>query len=293
MSAQSSGANNQRGLVLAAHGARDERTMEATRALARLVSVELPDVPLEMGVLEFARPTIGEAIDRLAGRGVSRATVVPLFLAAGAHVQRDIPDIIREKVAHHPRIALNPTPHIGSHPSVLAIAAARFRAALAGSQGRVPRAEDDGRSLVPRHDDTLAESKVADEQPAAPGPSDCGLIVLAHGSRRGEALEETHRFTERLRAELGVDHATCGFLSMGQPRSDIVLREAAGWPVDRVVVFGHFLFRGRMIDTVKQLVSATMAGNRSKQWLAAGPLGTGRELAQAAAELWRSATRDA
>jgi sirohydrochlorin cobaltochelatase len=233
------------GLVLAAHGARDERTVDATHAQAAMIAERLPGVPIETGFLEFTRPTIAEAIAKLAERGVDEALIVPLFLAAGAHVERDLPAIVREARTEHAGLALRLASHIGTHGALLG----------------VPTDAIGGLGVV-----------------------ESGLVVLAHGSRRESALAETRQFTQRLAERIGASRSATGFLAMGAPRADAVLREAAAWPVDRVVVHGHFLFPGRMIDTVDQLLDATRQAHPRIDWRRTGPLGPSDAVAMAVAE---------
>ena len=45
---------------------------------------------------KFARPTLGEAIDDLVGRGARQLTVVPAMLMAAGHVKNDVPSEIQE-----------------------------------------------------------------------------------------------------------------------------------------------------------------------------------------------------
>ncbi|MFW6125201.1 MAG: sirohydrochlorin chelatase, partial [Pirellulales bacterium] len=245
-----------RGLVLAAHGARDGRTVEAAYAQAVLIGRRLASAPVEIGFLEFIRPTITEAVARMASRGVDEAVVVPLFLAAGAHVQRDLPAIVRETAAgHHSSLRLSATPHVGSRPALQTIPAGAI--------------------------DWLGGS------PVRPGRS--GLLVLAHGSRLRSARSETHRLAARLATCTGAAVSACGFLVKGEPRADAALRQAAGWPVDRLIVHGHFLFPGRMIDMVGQLVEAMRSAHGDKHWAVTGPLGPGENVTSAVMELFNRA----
>jgi len=257
--------SNNRGLVLAAHGARDQRTVDAAYEQASMISERLPHVPIETGFLEFTRPTIAEAIAHMATRGVSEMVLVPLFLAAGAHVGRDLPAIVREGRARYGDATLRLTPHVGAHTAL-----------LAGPTDAIG-------GLAPKPTGTVAWDKSRDDSAS---PNAFGIVLLAHGSRRGSAIDETRRLAEQLAIRVGAARHACGFLAMGEPRADAVLRDAAAWPVGRVIVHGHLLFPGRMIDTVDQLVEAMRTKNPDRAWHRTGPLGPSEGIARAASELF-------
>ncbi len=56
----------------------------------------LPKMPVEGAFLEFARPTIAEAVARLAGQGGTEIAAVPMFLSAMGHTMDDVPKAVAE-----------------------------------------------------------------------------------------------------------------------------------------------------------------------------------------------------
>ena len=91
-------------LLIAAHGSRDEAGVEELWELADAWQRLRPDRLQAAGFLEFARPTIGEAIDDLVGRGASRVVVVPAMLMAAGHVKNDVPSELHEGRLRHPAV---------------------------------------------------------------------------------------------------------------------------------------------------------------------------------------------
>ena len=62
-----------------------------------------PDAPkVELAFLEFMTPTLPEAIAALARDGVRKVAVVPVFLAQGGHLKRDLPVLLDEARGAHP-----------------------------------------------------------------------------------------------------------------------------------------------------------------------------------------------
>jgi sirohydrochlorin cobaltochelatase len=64
-------------------------------------------------------PTLREAGDQLAARGCSTVSVVPLFLGAGGHVRKDLPELLAELSRRHPDVTWSLTPAIGEADRVV------------------------------------------------------------------------------------------------------------------------------------------------------------------------------
>jgi sirohydrochlorin cobaltochelatase len=107
------------GLLLFAHGARDSRWALPFEDVAERVRERAPEVAVELAFLEFMAPDLAEAGRRLATAGCERVDVVPLFLGAGGHVRKDIPALLAELEAAHPRTHWTLRPAIGELDSVI------------------------------------------------------------------------------------------------------------------------------------------------------------------------------
>ena len=81
------------GLLLFAHGARDERWREPFDRLLEQVR-RGHDGPVELAFLELMQPDLATAVGTLAASGVSRIVVVPLVLGTGGHLRRDLPRLL-------------------------------------------------------------------------------------------------------------------------------------------------------------------------------------------------------
>ena len=78
------------GLILFGHGARDPRWREPFDRLAALVAESHPG-PVSLAFLEMMSPDLQAACRSLVECGAQRVVVVPLFLAAGGHLRKDLP----------------------------------------------------------------------------------------------------------------------------------------------------------------------------------------------------------
>lgn len=93
-----------RGLLLFAHGARDRRWAGPFEDVAERIRRADPAVAVELAFLEFMTPTLREAGARLASAPCTTIDVVPLFLGAGGHVRKDLPELLDQLSAEHPDV---------------------------------------------------------------------------------------------------------------------------------------------------------------------------------------------
>ena len=107
------------GLLLFAHGARDPRWALPFEDVARRIRAREPAVAVELSFLEFMTPTLHEGGERLAAAGCDRVDVVPLFLGAGGHVRKDLPELLNELAAAHPNVQWRLQKAIGEVDSVV------------------------------------------------------------------------------------------------------------------------------------------------------------------------------
>jgi sirohydrochlorin cobaltochelatase len=108
--------NSQTAIVLFAHGSRDPKWAEPFKAIQSLIRAQAPNVPVELAFLELMQPGIQECLTLLANQGVTRVSVVPVFLAAGRHLREDLPALIAPIQAQFPELEINVSAPIGDLP---------------------------------------------------------------------------------------------------------------------------------------------------------------------------------
>ena len=120
------------GLLLFAHGARDRQWALPFEDGVRRIRVLRPGLPVELAFLEFMAPDLIEAGRRLASAGSTAVDVLPLFLGAGGHVRKDLPDLLRRLAAEYPGVHWQLRPAIGEADAVIAAMANEALRQLAG-----------------------------------------------------------------------------------------------------------------------------------------------------------------
>ena len=108
------------GLLLFAHGARDPRWALPFEDIAQRIRDQRPALALELAFLEFMAPDVLEAGRRLAGAGCNTVEVLPLFLGAGGHVRKDLPELLERLATAHPAVQWRLRAAIGEADAVIA-----------------------------------------------------------------------------------------------------------------------------------------------------------------------------
>ncbi|MCL2657337.1 MAG: CbiX/SirB N-terminal domain-containing protein [Betaproteobacteria bacterium] len=107
-------------VLLLAHGARDPEWARPVQRLAEALERQQSGAWVCTAFLEFMPPSLPEAIDEAVRRGHRRILVVPVFLAAGGHVKRDLPAMITAAANRHSGFRITLADVIGEAESVIA-----------------------------------------------------------------------------------------------------------------------------------------------------------------------------
>src|SRR5260370_29254252 len=89
-------------ILIAGHGSRDPDGIAEFLDLARHFRKHRPEVPVEIAFLEFARPTIQEAIDRLVHEGAPTIVLFPRVRMAAREAKNDKASEVHCPRAPHP-----------------------------------------------------------------------------------------------------------------------------------------------------------------------------------------------
>ena len=107
-----------RAILLFAHGARDPSWALPFQAIRQAVADGAPEVRVELAFLELMTPSLTDTATSLIAAGVDAITVVPLFMAQGGHLKKDLPVLLDDLRARHPTLQLTLTEAIGDVPEL-------------------------------------------------------------------------------------------------------------------------------------------------------------------------------
>ncbi|MEH0935563.1 sirohydrochlorin chelatase [Micromonospora psammae] len=227
-------------VVLVAHGSRDPRAAEATRALARAVSAARPGGVVLPSWLDHTEPGPTTVLRDLAAAGHSEAVLVPLLLTAAYHRRVDVPAAVAAARETAPELTVRVTEVLGPADGVVD---ARL---LAGLRRR------------------LAE--------AGPGGIDA-LVLAAAGTRDPRARASVGRVAAALAGELAVP-CRVSYASAAPPGAGAAVTRLRSAGARRVAVAGYFLAPGLFHDAV------VSAAREAGAVAVSGPLTDAPELAE-------------
>lgn len=206
-------------LLIAAHGSRDEAGVEEFWEFADAWSRLRPDRRQAAGFLEFAQPTIGDAIDGLIDQGATRIVIVPAMLMAAGHVKNDVPSEVQESRLRHPTATFQMARALDIHPALLELCHVRYREAVAGLADVAP-----GRTL---------------------------LLLVGRGTSDPDANANIARVSRFLWESYGVGWASVAFSGVTSPNVDQALSVCRRLGFERIVVQPYFLFDGILLKRIR------------------------------------------
>nr|WP_315392991.1 precorrin-8X methylmutase [uncultured Duganella sp.] len=207
------------GIVIAGHGSRDPDAVREFEALVELVRERAPLDAVSHGYLEFASPTIAEAVELNLAAGARQVAVVPGVLLAARHAKNDMPAEMQSVARDHPEIDFHFGAPMSLDPKLLQLAQERIVAAEATSPNTVRR-------------------------------SDTCLVVVGRGTTDPDANGEVAKMARMLEEGMGFGAAFVCYSGTAQPLVADGLRSAARLGYARIVVLPFFLFDGVLVKRI-------------------------------------------
>jgi len=100
-------------VILLAHGSRDADWRASFEGLAALLTESVGGGRVRAAYLQFSPPTLLDAVTSAAEEGFRRISILPLFISAGGHVARDVPQQAAQAQQHWPDLEISILPRIG------------------------------------------------------------------------------------------------------------------------------------------------------------------------------------
>ena len=80
-----------KGMLLVGHGSTMPYNQELVEKTAEFIRAKNPGYIVKCGFMNMNKPTIRESLDAFRHEPIDALVVVPLFLAKGVHIEKDIP----------------------------------------------------------------------------------------------------------------------------------------------------------------------------------------------------------
>ena len=243
-------------VLLVGHGSRREKSNEQVRTLAARMEERL-GVPVDVGFLELAAPSIADAIAGLAPT-VSTVSVVHLSLFAASHVKNDVPVAIQQARTAHPELTIHNGSHLGVHPAIIDLL--DDRAAAVESALGIGRATDN-----------------------------VAVVLCARGSSDPDANSDAHKLARLLYEGRPFCRVETSFIGVTEPRLDETLHTVAKHRPDAVVVLPYMLGDGVLTQRVRDRTAEFDDEYPYVDAATGDPLGTDSRLLDVLTDRWQEA----
>ena len=119
------------GLLIMAHGSPHSESNAPIYGIAKRVQAYRRYAAVTVCFMDLNQPSIAEAIDDLAERGIRQIIATPYFLQLGNHVKDDLPAIIAAARSRHPSSTILLAEHLAYDRLLVSVIADRVAEALA------------------------------------------------------------------------------------------------------------------------------------------------------------------
>lgn len=238
----------QRSLVIVGHGSRvDNRAFEGC---VTEVAQALPSVKVRGAYLEFATPSVDEALSEAAQSAAASAhgvLVLPLFLFEAGHLKHDLPACITRARSQWPAVDFRIAGAIGQEPSLLDLCALRFAAA----------------------------------GPPGVATADLDVLVVGRGASDEDATGAFQGRVQALRSTLAVRSVSACYLAAQEPAFETALEGLVTAGSRGIVVLPFLLFPGKLTERIARFAQEARWQGRCS---VAAPLGGDQRFASWIAE---------
>lgn len=239
------------GIVIAGHGSRDAEGVLEFESLVAMVKTRVPGQQhVTHGFLEFARPTIAEAVRANIAAGSRKLSVVPAMLLAATHAKNDLPGEVLALQREFPDVEIHYGAPLHLHPLVLRV----FRERIIQAEAQSPR--------VSKRTETC-------------------LVVAGRGTTDPDANSDVSKLTRMLEEGLGFGASFVCYAGTARPSVAEGLRLAARLGFPRIVVAPFLLFTGVLLKRVYSAADELAQRAPGIEVLKCDPLGIDAQLADA------------
>lgn len=229
------------GIVLAGHGSRDKDGVREFEELVALMKASTP-LPISNGYLEFAKPTIPQAVQEQIDSGATNIVVVPALLAAATHAKNDMPGELLMLRETFPQATIKFAAPMDLHASLLDLCRRRIIEAESSSQKTVAR-------------------------------KDTCLVIVGRGTSDPDANGDVAKLCRMMEEGMGFGSSFLCFSGTAAPLVSDGLRSAAKLGKSRVIVMPYLLFDGVLVKRIMASADELAADYPNLEVLKAGYLG--------------------
>lgn len=209
-------------ICLVGHGSQDPEANQQFLILWQKLREQNFCPVTEGGFLQFAKPTVAEALSACHRNGINNIIILPGILFSGEHTQKDIPSITRAAFRDHPEINLFFCEPLATRPEVMRVCQERIEESEKVSPKSISRPE------------TL-------------------LMAVGHGSRDTDCNSQVEKNLSQLGEKLGFGKTVICLAGTSQHSLENLQENFNPQEFRRVVLLPFFLFTGVWVKRVHGL----------------------------------------
>ena len=207
-----------------------------------LLKKKLPSgIPVEYGFLEFADPTLTEALDRLRNLSVKKVLAVPAMLFAAGHAKNDIPSLLNN-YSNKTGLTIKYGRELGVDSLMISASGARIQEVIEDSS-------------------TLPNSETL-------------LLVVGRGSSDPDANSNVSKITRMLVEAFGFGWGETVYSGVTFPLVASGLKYVVRLGFKRIIVFPYFLFSGVLLKRIRNHTQIVANENPQIEFLSCNYLGS-------------------
>lgn len=107
-------------LVLFGHGARDPAWARPLCRVCENLQQQMPERQIACAYLEYLTPTLDDCVAGLIVSGAKAIVVLPMFIAQGGHLKRELPELIAKLEVRYPETRFQLASAVGESDRVIA-----------------------------------------------------------------------------------------------------------------------------------------------------------------------------
>ena len=211
--------NKRIGILICGHGSRNKLAITEFEELTRSIQKRYPSILVEYGFLEFAKPSLNDALDKLSDNSIEKVIAIPAMLFAAGHVKNDIPALLMN-YAKKTNMEIIYGRELGINNLMISAACERVKEVF-------------------KINNSL-------------NPEESLLVVVGRGSSDPDANSNVSKITRMIVEGLGLGWGETVFSGVTFPLVEPGLRNVVRLGYKNIIIFPYFLFSGVLVTRIKR-----------------------------------------
>ena len=211
--------NKQFAILICGHGSRNKLAIAEFEELTKLIQKRYPNILVEYGFLEFAKPSLVDALDKLRDNFIKKVIAIPAMLFAAGHVKNDIPSLLIN-YSTKTGIEIIYGRELGINNLMISAACERVK-------------------------DVFKENNSLK-------PEESLLVVVGRGSSDPDANSNVSKITRMIVEGIGLGWGETVYSGVTFPLVEPGLKNVVRLGYKNIIIFPYFLFSGVLVTRIKR-----------------------------------------